>query len=299
MKLAVLLDRLSVLTGCDLVSGVYRDRIDRVLMALPEDAPVDWRHLAAGLAVSLEDSDIEVLGISGGQGAGKSTLAALVVAAAGLLDRRAVALSLDDFYLTRAERERLGETVHPLLRTRGVPGTHDVALACSTIDRLCRGESGQVPLFDKSVDDRSPASMEVQGPLDLIVLEGWCVGAPPEPPERLESPVNELEHREDPEGVWRRYVNEALATVYPALWERLDSLLYLQVPDMEAVVRWRTEQEQTHPPERRMTADAIEQFVAHYERLTIWMGESVPERADLVGRLDAAHALADIVGAPI
>ena len=94
--------------------------------------------------------------------------------------------------------------------------------------------------------------------------------------------------------IWRTTVNEALAQSYPALWARLDTLLYLKVPDMAAVIRWRTEQEQAHPPERRMTAAEIERFVAHYERLTRWMAESLADQADLVGFLDDKHGLADL-----
>lgn len=294
MHLPVVLDSLIEAGQHRLASADSRTLVSEVLVRLPVQAPDDWRQLAAALAVSCLD-EVRVLGISGGQGAGKSTLASLLVAALEALGRRAISVSLDDFYLTWAERQQLSREVHPLLATRGVPGTHDVALACRTLDGLLEAGECTVPVFDKSVDDRTALGRTVSGPFDLVVFEGWCVGAPAEPVARLAEPVNDLERAEDPEGRWRTYVNEALENDYPALWNTLQSLLFLMVPDMAAVIRWRTEQEQAHPAERRMTAEAIGRFVAHYERLTRWMSESMPARADLLALLDDEHRLAELV----
>jgi D-glycerate 3-kinase len=296
MKLTALLDRFAT-RAADESTLLTEAGVRDLITALP-DAPEDWRQLAAVLAVlesgrSARESGTRVLGISGGQGAGKSTLARLVVAACSARGKRAISLSLDDFYLTRAEREALAADVHPLLRTRGVPGTHDVALAIRVLDTLIGGQSAEVPVFDKSVDDRQSQGLLVSGWFDLVVFEGWCVGAVPEPVARLAAPINSLERKEDKDGAWRRSVNEALADTYASLWDRLDTLLYLKVPDLDAVIRWRTEQEQAHPPERRMTAADIRRFVAHYERLTRWMLESMDDQADLVGFLDENHQLAE------
>jgi len=102
-----------------------------------------------------------VLGINGAQGTGKSTLSRFLAGSLRDDHGRAVAeLSIDDIYLTRAERETLAKTVHPLLLTRGVPGTHDVDLGTSVLERLGRLESGHrlaLPRFDKSIDDRQDA----------------------------------------------------------------------------------------------------------------------------------------------
>lgn len=296
MELTALLERLAALAGD---GELPEASIRAVLAALPEHAPADWRQLAAALAVleceqAERDRCVRVLGISGGQGAGKSTLASLLVAGCAVLGRRAFSLSLDDFYLTRGERQVLAERVHPLLQTRGVPGTHDVELAAGVLDALTAGQAVEVPVFDKSIDDRSPLGVQVSEPLDLLIFEGWCVGARAEPEVRLDTPINELEREEDPQGRWRRSVNQALASDYEALWSRLDRLLYLKVPNLAAVIRWRTEQEQAHPADRRMSAAQIERFVAHYERLTRWMAESMVDQADLVGFLDENHRLADL-----
>jgi D-glycerate 3-kinase len=210
------------------------------------------------------------------------------------LGRRALSLSLDDFYLTRADRIRLSRDVHPLLATRGVPGTHDVKLAISVIETLRSGGRCPVPVFDKSKDDRAVEQPD-RGPVDVLIFEGWCVGVPPQPAAALGSPVNDLERDEDPDARWRKFVNDRLRDEYPPLWGLLDRLLFLKVPDMDAVLRWRTAQEQQHPPEKRMDTAALNRFVSHYERLTGWMGETLPEVADVVGVLDRDHRLTGLI----
>lgn len=294
MELSALLDALVEAGHTGLATADNRRQVSAVLAQLSASAPTDWRYLGAALAVAAGDQP-GVFGISGGQGAGKSTLAAELVRASEILGRRAISVSLDDFYLTRSERARLGREVHPLLATRGVPGTHDLDLAGETLDALLSAAETRVPVFDKSVDDRDPVGRTVSGPFDLVVFEGWCVGVAAEPAVRLSQPINALERTEDADGNWRAYVNGALENGYPGLWRKLDRLLFLQVPDMAAVVRWRTEQEQAHPPERRMDSSEISRFVAHYERLTRWMAESMPARADLIALLDDEHRLSGLL----
>ncbi|MEM8768611.1 MAG: kinase [Pseudomonadota bacterium] len=265
-----------------------------LLTGLPE-GPSDWRALATALALRHREAAYPagwVLGISGGQGAGKSTLTALIVEAFQGAGLRAVCLGLDDFYLTRAERQALALSVHPLLKTRGVPGTHDVDLAVDVLDALRRGDTVEAPVFDKASDDRLAEPRTISGGADLIIFEGWCVGAGPQPGALLEAAGNALEEDEDADGRWRRAINDALAGPYAALFSRLDELLFLAVPGIEAVLRWRTEQEQQHPPAQRMNAEALSRFVAHYERLTRWMLATLPQTADIVGVLDETHALA-------
>lgn len=274
--------------------------------------PGEWRRLAAAIARSVMP-DVAgsarrgwpswdrvpaplVLGIAGGQGSGKSTLARALRRALELAGARAAACSLDDFYLTRHERQGLAQSVHPLLSTRGVPGTHAVDLLLRTLQALAGEGTVALPVFDKATDDRQPRDCwpKVQAPLDVLILEGWCVGSRPESPAALADPVNELEAREDPAGVWRRYVNDALAGRYAELWNRLDGLVYLQVPGMAAIERWRGQQEQSLPAHRRMTPAALERFIAHYERITRAMQADLPTRANLVVNLDEDHRTAGI-----
>src|SRR5262249_42416546 len=120
-----------------------------------------------------------IIGLCGAQGSGKTTIAELTKRMLQARGVGAVALSLDDFYLTREARQRLAREVHPLLAVRGPPGTHDVPLAGAVIDQLRSRGKVALPRFDKASDNRAPrASWEtLASPLDVVILEGWCVGA--------------------------------------------------------------------------------------------------------------------------
>lgn len=270
-----------------LAPDVDRDRLERIRRRLPENAPADWRTVAALGAMALGSR--RVIGIGGGQGAGKSTLAALLAQALCHAGRDAVACSLDDFYLTRHARRRLAGAVHPLLATRGVPGTHDVDLACRTIDRLVSGAPVRVPRFDKGRDDRLPRrAWPLVADVQTVVFEGWCLGVGPQPAVQLETPLNALEAEEDIDGVWRAFVNDACRS-YAPLWALVDWWIYLEVPGMSSVRRWRADQERDLPGERRMSEAELTRFVAHYERLTLWLRSYFPNRANWRLSLDENH----------
>ncbi|MBO9557245.1 MAG: kinase [Caulobacter sp.] len=239
-----------------------------------------------------------VVGICGPQGSGKSTTVSVVAALLAAKGLKVATLSLDDLYLPRADREALARDVHPLLRTRGVPGTHDVALGLAVLDSLAGEGETALPRFDKAADDRAPVETwaVVEGPVDVVLLEGWCVGARPQPAEALAEPVNTLERERDPDGSWRTYVNAALAGRYRALFGRLDLLVLFTAPDFGAVLAWRQEQEaklrarltgRGEEASRAMTDEEVAVFVQHYERLTHHIAREMPARADLVVALDA------------
>lgn len=236
-----------------------------------------------------------VLGLCGAQGSGKSTLAA------GLAERfeRTAILSLDDLYRTKAERVALARTTHPLLATRGVPGTHDVALGLATFDALGRGEAAALPRFDKACDDRAPTGRWGHAPAGtrLLIFEGWCIGAQPQPEAALIEPINALEREEDAGGLWRRAVNAALAGEYQRLFARIDRLMLLAAPGFEVVRGWRIEQERelrarAAPDAPGLMGDAeVARFIQHYERLTRHILAEMPARADCVARLAADRSL--------
>jgi D-glycerate 3-kinase len=259
----------------------------------PQDFVAHW--LDTALALPRRRGTPPVFGLAGLQGTGKSTLAAQMQALAATRGQRVAVLSIDDFYLTRRERLALGKRVHPLLATRGPPGTHDVALACATIDGLRTLRPGQVatiPRFDKIADRRLPPSRwtPVRARPDLIVFEGWFLKVPPESDAALRRALNDLERREDPEGTWRRWCNDALAG-YAPLWRRLDFLLFLQGPGFERVPAWRWQQERTlqarHPGRRAMTRREVERFVLFFERVSRQALRTLPAGADAVVRVDA------------
>lgn len=248
-----------------------------------------------------------IIGINGCQGSGKSTLADyLCTVVAEKYHLATVALSLDDFYLTKAERIELARKIHPLLAQRGVPGTHDVNLAIDTISSLASGNKALITRFDKSMDDRVPEanSETITGHIGLIVIEGWCFGAKPQAPNSLIEPVNHLERSEDPDGLCRDYVNTALATQYPQLFELVDSTAMLRAPSFKTVFEWRLEQEQklieklrttkTDPASvSTMSDQEIRRFIQNFQRITEHCLEEMPTRVDHLFQLNAARQIVD------
>lgn len=235
-----------------------------------------------------------VLGICGAQGSGKSTLCAALETALRARGIAAATLSLDDLYLTHAARLHLARSVHPLFATRGVPGTHDVALGLATLDALGRGEPAALPRFDKGADDRAAPQGWPRAPAgcQVLLFEGWCLGAAPQPDAALAAPVNPLEAGEDPEARWRRHANMALAGPYQALWARIDCLVLLAAPGWDVVADWREEQEaalRATGAARAMSPAKVARFIQHYERLTRWILAEMPARADLAVRLGPAR----------
>ncbi len=251
------------------------------------------RIAAAGAPVPL------IVGLTGPQGSGKSTLAAQMPAALAPHGLRAVVLSLDDLYLPKADRLRLAREVHPLLATRGVPGTHDVALGVAVLASLGAARETLIPSFDKASDDRLPRAewARVEGPADVIVFEGWCVGARAQAAEALTTPVNDLERTRDPDGVWRRYANDALAGPYRALFDPIGFQALLLAPGFDVVLGWREQQE--HALIARggagQTDAELAVFIQYYERLSRWIATEMPGRADLVARLDPKREVVGLV----
>lgn len=263
--------------------------------------------LADWLYRSVEPRNTPVIGINGAQGSGKSTLSAVLkLVLESKYHWQVVVLSIDDIYLTRTERKRLARSVHPLLKTRGVPGTHDVALGLTLINRLKTLKKGQqmhVPRFNKATDDRLPTDQwdAISGPVDLILFEGWCVGTAAVDPADLTQPINRLEAEEDKQAIWRHYVNQQLAGPYHELFGHIDYLMFLQVPDFDSVKSWRLEQEQKLAEKFKgeaaglMNAQEIERFIQHYERLTRQNLRDLPERADVVLKLDRDHRVSAVI----
>lgn len=221
---------------------------------------------------------------------------------------RSAILSIDDLYLSKAARAALARDVHPLLRTRGVPGTHDIELGKRVMAELADTRSGahtRIPRFNKAKDDVRPETeWELfEGPADVVLFEGWCVGARAEPVAALETPINALERDEDKDGVWRGYVNAALRGPYQALFDRIDCLILLKAPDFDVVFNWRRQQEQELEASYRaagrqgafMSDAELRRFIMHYERLTRHILSDMPNYADVVASLSADRSVAGLV----
>ncbi len=240
-----------------------------------------------------------IVGICGAQGSGKSTLSRDLAEHFEERGVRVAVLSLDDLYLSREARGRLAHSVSPMFATRGVPGTHDVALGETVLDALKVGRPVRLPRFDKASDQPVPETewQLVEG-ADVVLFEGWCVGAMPQADYELIEPVNDLEATVDAQGVWRRHVNGALKGPYRRLFDRLDRLILLAAPDFTVVAEWRTQAEQAlrdrlkregRTGTRVMTDGEVARFVLHYERLTQAILREMPGRADLTLKLDAGR----------
>lgn len=230
-----------------------------------------------------------LVGLSGLQGSGKSTLASQLVTHADARGIGAQILSLDDFYLGLRARACLARSIHPLLATRGVPGTHDIDLLLRSLRDLAHASErtpAALPRFDKGHDTRLPPSRwrQVTKRPRLILLEGWCVGVPAQSTRALVRPLNALERDEDRDGRWRRWVNTQLADTYVNLWKKIDALILLQAPSFALVSQWRDEQERALRLRRAphaMDAATLARFLLHYERLSRHALRELPARADV------------------
>ena len=242
-----------------------------------------------------------ILGLCGAQGSGKTTVAAALRWKLQAGGSKTAILALDDLYLSREARECLARTVHPLLATRGVPGTHDIELGQSLLDALARRGTVRLPRFDKAADSRKPLAEwdSAEAPADVIIFEGWCVGARPQTDAALATPVNALERNEDRDGRWRHWVNAQLADNYQALFARIHMQVLLAAPGFEVVSAWRREQEralrQALMVHARDTAGTlgdsqVDRFILHFQRLTEHIQAEMPRRVDLVIWLDEQRA---------
>lgn len=242
-----------------------------------------------------------MVGINGAQGSGKSTLSDLLIE---ILSQKytinAVSLSLDDFYYTHSERQHLAHNIHPLLATRGVPGTHDIMLAHDTLNALLSHDGAHtiaVPRFNKATDDRFPTDQwsQITSKPAIIILEGWCIGATAQDESQLQIPANPLEAKEDSQGVWREYVNQQLHSLYEPLFSRLDCTIMLKAPSFECVYNWRLEQEEKliqklsdkkEANNQTMSPAEIARFIQHYQRITEHLLQTLPLTADYIFSLD-------------
>lgn len=272
---------------------------EELVAALGRDMPLTLSAAEAACQVAEKivyrssRGKVPLIGINGAQGSGKSTLARVVAEALERFHgRRTALLSLDDFYLTRVDRKRLAQEVHPLCATRGVPGTHDIALLREVIADL--REAGPntkttIPRFDKLADDRVVTRnwAVFGGRPGAILLEGWCVGAYVSDLPPYEGPINLLERREDPQGKWLAWSTDSLARDYEGLWEEFDLLVSIEVPDLKTVIDSRLAQEKrlaANSDRPRMNRAAVTRFVQHYERYTRALWAAMPERAHMLFR---------------
>lgn len=256
------------------------------------------RSLAAIVPILLQQINTDrqsFIGISGAPGSGKSTLARLLVHCLEKAGSRACLISLDDYYLGRRQRERLARKIHPLFRQRGVPGTHELDRLLSDLSRLREDSPGtlRLPVFDKSSDDRAPLHQwrRVDTRPGIVLVEGWCIGAPPQEAREWEQAVNETERSNDADGHWRRAVLREWRHMHESLRGYLDQLWYIHVPGWNCVIDWRWKQEQELALRNLNSRSEVANFLACFERIVNHMQGSYQEWADLSLEVDHSHQI--------
>ena len=245
-----------------------------------------------------KDNKTKIIGLAGGQGAGKSTVTGILK----FIFKKKYGLnlccfSIDDFYKTKAERRKMSKKIHPLFFTRGVPGTHDLGLINETIKKLKtkKFKTVLIPKFDKSIDDRLKKNkwQKIKNRPNIIIFEGWCVGARHQKDIELKNPLNLIEKKYDLNLVWRRTVNYYLKNQYKKLFNKLDKLIYLKAPDFDWVFKWRLHQEEkmklTSKDKKIMSKSEVRNFIMYYERLTKHMMRDLKNISDLTVYLDTKH----------
>ena len=251
----------------------------------------------------LRKKKTKVIGLTGGQGTGKSTISNILkIILQEAYNLETVIFSIDDFYKTLQERRIMSKMINSLFITRGVPGTHDTKMLLKCIKYLKNKKFKKftIPKFDKSIDDRLPTHkwLKVKKKPKIVIFEGWCVGVSAQKNKDLKSPINKLEKHKDKKKIWRKKVNFELKKDYKKIFNLIDKLIFLKVPSFKHVLKWRLLQERklriTGKGSKTMTDKQIKNFIMYYERLTKHMLKTLSKTASTVISIDDKHRLKSI-----
>ena len=247
------------------------------------------------------------IGLAGGQGTGKTTISSIIkIILEKYFKLKVFKISIDDFYKTRKERINLSKKIHPMLMTRGVPGTHDIKMMLDFFKKtkLKRFKKMKLPNFNKAIDDRSPKKKwyNINQQPDVIIFEGWCVGARAEINKTLKKPINFLEKTNDQNLVWRKHVNHQLKTKYKKLYSQLNCMIYLKAKNFSLLQKWRLKQEKklwlkTKKKSRHkiMSKGDVINFMQTYQRITQNMFKNMPKYASIILNLNDNHQIKSAV----
>ena len=245
------------------------------------------------------------LGFSGGQGSGKTTVAKILkIILKKFFKRKIHVSSIDDFYKTLKDRNKMSYTTHPLFKTRGVPGTHDINLVKKFFYFIKKKkfEKTKLPKFDKSIDDRLKKKYwyNIKERPEIVILEGWCVGAKPQSNSLIKKPINILEKYEDKNLIWRKHINERLKREYKKLFEMIDCYIFMKIPNFHMVFKWRLLQENKLRKKSRfkkqiMPYNKIKRFIMFYQRITLQMIKDLSKSASIVMLLNENHEIKKVL----
>ena len=241
------------------------------------------------------------LGLSGGQGSGKTTVVKILKIILKKFFKREIHISsIDDFYKTLRERNKMSYTTHSLFKTRGVPGTHDTDLIKKLFyfTRRKKFRKIKLPKFDKSIDDRLKKKywFNMKKKPEIVILEGWCVGAKPQSNSLIKKPINILEKYEDRDLIWRKFVNEKLKKEYKKIFAMIDYYIFMKIPNFNMVFKWRLLQEKKLKKRSRfrkkiMSYNEIKRFIMFYQRITLQMIKDLSKSASVVMLLNKNHKI--------
>jgi len=246
-----------------------------------------------------------LLGLSAGQGSGKTTVSSILkIILKNFFKRKVCIISIDDFYKTLGERNKMAKQNHPLFKTRGVPGTHDINLVKNFFISVKKKKfkNMSLPKFNKATDDRYKKKYwnKINEKPEIILLEGWCVGAKPESSISLKNPINTLESKEDCNLVWRKFVNEKLKTEYKKVFSMIDHYIFMKIPNFKIVFEWRLLQEKklrrkTYHKKKIMSHTDIKRFIMFYQRITLQMIKDLSKSASVVMILKKNHEVKKVL----
>ena len=238
--------------------------------------------------------------ISGSQGCGKTTLLKLIKNNfKNFYNIDPLCISLDDYYLTKKQRNDLSKRIHPLLETRGVPGTHATEKITKTIQLFDKKKYPiKIPKFDKLNDDRMPFSQIITSKKNMIFLEGWCCGCPPISNSFLQKNLNNIE-KTDSEYIWRKYYNKKLKKEYRLIFKHFEYLIYFKIPSFDCVLKWRIKQEKRLKLTKKkntnyMNKKEIINFISYYEKITKWMMKNTLSKSDLTIKINKNQKIQSI-----
>ena len=245
------------------------------------------------------------LGVSGGQGSGKTMVTEILKIILKKFFKRQIHVnSIDDFYKTLEERNKMSNKIHSLFKTRGVPGTHDINLVKKFFNFIKKEKFRKIklPKFEKARDDRLKKKYwySVKKKPEIVILEGWCVGAKPQTNSLIRKPINILEKYEDRDLIWRKYVNEKLKKEYKKLFAMIDYLIFMKVPNFNMVFKWRLLQEnklrkKSYLRTKVMSYNEIKRFIMFYQRITLQMIKDLSKSASVVMLLKKNHEIKKVL----
>ena len=238
--------------------------------------------------------------ISGPQGSGKTTLAKLLkIVLEKIYKKKVMLLSIDDYYLSKKKRIELSKKIHPLLITRGVPGTHNVKRLKKHLDQFLQNKFPIRTLnFDKLKDDVSSKRTIIKD-ADIFLLEGWCCGSKPMTDEYLYKNINDLERKSDKNNKWREFYNACLKKEYSEIFSKFDKKIYIKPPSFMHVLKWRYNQEKQNAlinkKKKFMSKKELRNFIQHFEKLTTWMAKVMPAEASILIKIDKNQRISDVI----